>query len=194
MSKAPGSKRPTKKLDEADVKGFLDHEVITPSHTLRNFARKMDSADDGMGGIDFDAVERAEAALAELSSEFDSWMDMEVARLVAARDDAAQGLTAPVRAAIYTASHDIKGEAATFGYPLAGQIADSLCGLLDGIPDTSRVPVSLVLQHVDAIRAIVRESAKGDNHPIALALRDRLVSVTADALIALTGSPPIAPR
>ncbi|QCK87070.1 Hpt domain-containing protein [Phreatobacter aquaticus] len=193
MSKSPGAKRPTKKLDEADVKGFLDHEVITPSHTLRNFARKMDTGDDSSGGIDFDAIERAEAALAELSSEFDSWMDMEVARLVAARDDAANGMTAAIRAAVYTASHDIKGEAATFGYPLAGHIADSLCGLLDGIPETDRVPVSLVLQHVDAIRAIVRESAKGDNHPIALALRDRLVSVTSDALVALTGSPPLAP-
>ena len=193
MSKSTGTKRPTKKLDEADVKGFLDHEVITPSHTLRNFARKVDAGDDGLGGIDFEAIERAEAALAELSSEFDSWMDMEVARLVAARDQAALAFTTPVRALVYSASHDIKGEAATFGYPIVGQIADSLCGLLDGITELDRVPVSLVLQHVDAIRAIVREVAKGDHHPVAVALRDRLVSVTTDALVALTGSPPLAP-
>lgn len=187
------TKRPKKKLDEASVQGFLDHEVITPTHNLRNFARKMDAPDDGSGGIDFDAIERAEAALAELSAEFDGWMASELDRLVAARDAAAERLTDQTRAAIYSVSHDLRGEGATFGYPLVAQIADSLCRLLDGIKATERVPHDLVMQHVDAIRAIVRADAKGEDHPVAVALRDKLVSVTNDALVALTGAPSIVP-
>ena len=42
-------------------------------------------------------------------------------------------MTADTRAALFRAAHDIKGEAATFGYPIAGRIAGSLCRLIDEI-------------------------------------------------------------
>lgn len=180
-------------LDEASISAFADHEVVTPKRNLKGFGRKANIKVDEFG-FDMEAIERAEAALAELSSEFDDWMDKEVERLTRARDAvAAQGVDAGTRAGIYTASHDIKGEGATFGYPLAARVAESLCHLLDGIADDGRVPADLVIQHADAIRAIVRESAKGTDHPVAIALSERLTEATTQVLVAISGAPSIAP-
>lgn len=181
------------KLDEASVEGFHDHEVITPKHNLKSFARKTKARFDEHG-FDLDALERAEAALAELSSEFDDWMKKEVVRLGEARDSVRRtGLDAETRPVLYRAAHDIRGQAATFGYPLAASVADSLCRLLDGIVDDGRVPVGLVSQHVDAIGAIVREQATGADNRTALALSERLASVVNDLLVQIDGSPSIAP-
>jgi cytochrome c556 len=180
-------------LDEATVSAFADHEVVTPKRNLKSYGKKAKIKVDEFG-FDMEAIERAEAALADLSSEFDDWMAKEVERLTRARDAvAAEGITAGTRANIYIASHDIKGEAATFGYPLAARVAESLCQLLDGIADDDKVPADLVIQHADAIRAIVRESAKGTDHPLAMTLSDRLGEATTQMLVTINGAPSIAP-
>jgi hypothetical protein len=186
-------KSPPARLDEATVEGFADHQVVTPKRNLKTYARKAKIKVDEFG-FDMEAIERAEAALADIAGEFDGWMEQEVERLTKAREAVvAAGLSATTRLPLYTASHDIKGEAATFGYPLAARIADSLCTLLDGIEDDGAVPVPLIVQHVDAIRAIVRENAKGNDHPLAQKLADGLVTVTTELLLSITGSPSIAP-
>ncbi|WP_204308282.1 Hpt domain-containing protein, partial [Klebsiella oxytoca] len=87
---------------------------------------------------------------------------------------------AATRAELFSAAHDIKGEAATFGYPLAARAADSLSLLLQAVDDPQNVPWALASQHVDAIRAIVRETAKGLDHPVATELVDQLVAVTTE--------------
>ena len=79
-------------------------------------------------------------------------------------------------------AHDIKGEAATFGYPGVGGVADSLCRLIEHTPDRTRIPLALVDQHVDAVRAIAREYARPDLDAIAKALTRRLSEVTDEFL------------
>ena len=65
-----------------------------------------------------DPVARAEKALAELSTEFGIWMHAECERLDSARRALASGgFTAANKDALFHAAHDLKGEAATFGYP-----------------------------------------------------------------------------
>lgn len=180
-------------LDEASVEGFKDHEVITPKRNLKSYGKAAKMKVDEFG-FDLAAIERAEAALAELAVEFDDWMAREVERLTAARDAiAADGLTEATRAQLYSAAHDIKGEGATFGYPLAARIADTLCALMDGIADDGALPLGLMMQHVEAIRAIVRENAKGDDHPLALALADQLDEAATQKLTAIAGAPSIVP-
>ncbi len=66
------------------------------------------------------------------------------------------------QAKLFRAAHDIKGEAATFGYPAVGTVAHSLCRLVEHTPDMSRIPLALVEQHVDAVRAITREYGRAD--------------------------------
>jgi len=64
-----------------------------------------------------------------------------------------------MREEFFRAAHDIKGQAATFGYPLAAEVADSLCRLVEHAPDQQCVPPALIDQHVDGVRAIMRKDA-----------------------------------
>jgi len=167
---------PTRKDDTPSVATYADHEVIMPRHELR---KVMAPALEG----DADPIERAEAALAELSSEFTGWMQSESERLETARRDVGHiGFNETTHDALFRAIHDIKGEAATFGFPEVAGIAESLCRLLEHTPDSARIPIKLVDQHVDAVRAIIREHARPDVASVSGALTRRLREVTDDFL------------
>jgi HPt (histidine-containing phosphotransfer) domain-containing protein len=164
---------PPKKNSTA-VATFGDHEVITPENKLR----KVVNAKPPRPGED-DPVARAEKALADLSPEFSSWMDTECERLDQARRNiVAGGFTAENKDAVFRAAHDIKGEAATFGFPLVALAANSLCRLIEHTPDATRIPVRLVDQHVDAVRAIHREYSRSDAKDLAAILTKKLRAVT----------------
>ena len=150
--------------------------MITPPHALRKAVAQVADPDD-------DPVARAEAALAQLSTEFAGWMRAECERLEAARRQVASvGFTEETHGELFRAAHDIKGEAATFGYPAVGIVAHSLCRLIEHTPDTTRIPLALVEQHVFAIRAIAREHARPDLGAIATSLTKRLREVTDEFL------------
>jgi HPt (histidine-containing phosphotransfer) domain-containing protein len=187
-----------KKPSKPSVATYGDYEMITPDNPLRMVV----SETVGNGGND--PIKRAEKALAELSSEFSSWMDSECTRLDDARQNIkAKGFTKATRDALFHAAHDIKGEAATFGYAFVTSAADSLCRLIEHTPDMQRIPIRLVDQHVDAVRAVIREKARPDIVQIAEALTRRLREVTDDFLaqenhdrpdvLASILAPPIAP-
>ena len=164
------------KKDKPSVATFGDYEMITPPNRLRMAVSQ--GADAG------DPVARAEEALAELSGEFSSWMDTECERLDAAREKVkSKGVTRKTIDALFLAAHDIKGQAATFGYPFVASCADSLCRLIEHTPDMNRIPLPLVDQHVDAIRAIIREKARPDIVQVADALTKRLREVADDFLM-----------
>jgi HPt (histidine-containing phosphotransfer) domain-containing protein len=145
------------KRAKADVVTYGDHEVITPDTSkLRKLVRAAAPGED-------DPVERAEQALAQISSEFETWMADECERLDAARRNVKEaGLNRTTKEELFLAAHDIKGDAATFGYPAVAPAADSLCRLLEHTPDLTRIPYTIIDQHVDAVRAIVREYARPD--------------------------------
>jgi HPt (histidine-containing phosphotransfer) domain-containing protein len=165
--------------DTAAVATYGDHEVITPENKLRKYVSEV--AD--VAGED-DPVARAEKALAELSTEFASWMDSECERLDKARQAVTKvGFTKANKEALFHAAHDIKGEASTFGYPAVTSAADSLCRLIEHTPDPKRIPLKLVEQHVDAIRAIYREYARSDAKELAGSLTKRLREVTDEFLV-----------
>ncbi len=167
----------SRKDDTPSVATYADHEVITPPHELRRVVSHV--ADDPHD----DPIARAEAALAQLSSEFSTWMQAECDRLEAARRDVGSlGFTEVTHDALFRAAHDIKGEAATFGYPRAAGVVESLCRLLEHTPDMQRIPLALVDQHVDAARAIIREYARADLAEIAGTLTQRLREVTDEFL------------
>jgi HPt (histidine-containing phosphotransfer) domain-containing protein len=184
--------------DKAAVATYSDYEVIVPEHDLRSAISKGD-------GVDDDPVARAEKALAALSPEFGSWMDSECVRLDEARRAIlADGLTDTNKEVLFRAAHDIKGEAATFGYPAVASAAESLCRLIEHTPDPGRIPAALIEQHVDAVRAIHREYARSDAQALAIALTTRLREVTDEFLmhenrdrpdvLRRLGSPSIAPE
>jgi HPt (histidine-containing phosphotransfer) domain-containing protein len=184
----------------AVVATYGDHEVITPENKLR----KAISTKPPVPGEE-DPVTRAEKALAELSSEFANWMDSECERLDKARRAVIRGgFTNINKDALFHAGHDIKGEAATFGFPAVAAAAESLCRLIELTPDATRIPLKLVTQHVDAVRAIYREYARSDAKDLAAMLTHRLREVTDDFLLRVNRNrpevlaqikgPPLAPK
>jgi len=161
------------------VTTYADYEVIQPPNKLKKAVVKAAAA----AAPGDDPVARAEAALAELSNEFSSWMDTECERLIQARQTLKRaGINATTRDELFRAAHDIKGEAETFGFPLAGQVADSLCRLIEHSPEFDRIPAELIDQHVDAVRAIIREAHLKDAEATAMRLATRLRQVTDDFL------------
>jgi chemotaxis protein histidine kinase CheA len=167
---------PPRKDPIPSVATFADHEVITPPHDLRKAITLTTDPND-------DPVARAEAALAALSGEFAGWMHSECDRLEAARQEVRRlGFTDKTHDELFRASHDIKGEAATFGFPGVAGVAESLCRLLEHTPDKTRIPLGLVDQHVDSARAIARERDRPESAALAGALTRRLRDVTDEFL------------
>src|SRR4029077_2039277 len=154
------------------VKSFADHHVITQPNPLRKVLLRVPDSD-----LD-DPVGRAEKALAGLSGEFKNWMAIEVDRLSAAHAIVLRdGFSDDNREELFRAAHDIKGEAATFGFPSAGSAAESLCRIIEHAPDLDQVPSDLIAHHINAIQAIVRERTKLDTAVMASALSKQLRGV-----------------
>jgi HPt (histidine-containing phosphotransfer) domain-containing protein len=165
--------------EKATVATFGEYEVITPENKLR----KAVSNTPAPSGEE-DPVARAEKALGDLSSNFGAWMDSECERLDTARRGVVDGgFTKTNKEALFHAAHDIKGESATFGFPLVVAAAESLCRLIEHTPDANRIPVNLVNQHVDAVRAIYREYSRSNAGALAGMLNKRLREVTDEFLI-----------
>lgn len=169
---------PSSKITAA-VTTFGDYEMIVPENRLRQAI----SNKPFVPGEDDDPIARAEAALAGLSGEFSNWMDGECERLDKARQKVSVGgCTGGNKEELFHAAHDIKGEAATFGFPAMAAASDSLCRLIEYTPDPTRIPMKLVDQHVDAVRAIYREYSRSDAVALAKQLTQRLREVTDEFL------------
>jgi hypothetical protein len=163
---------------DIEVKAFVDHHVITQPNPLRKVLQRVEEKD-----LD-DPVERAEKALAGLSGEFKNWMTVEADRLSAAHAAVLKnGFTDKNCEELFRAAHDIKGDAATFGYPSAGTAAESLCRIIEHAPDLAEVPPNLIAHHINAIQAIVRERTKLDTVAMATMLSRHLRGVADEFLM-----------
>jgi chemotaxis protein histidine kinase CheA len=167
---------PNSKSD-IEIRKFTDHHVITQPNPLRKVLRRV--ADDEID----DPVARAEKALAGMSGEFRQWMEIEVERLASAHAAILKdGFTEAARGELFRAAHDIKGDAATFGFPPAAAVAESLCRVIEHAPDLSRVPSDLIVHHINAVQAIVHEHTKLDRISMSNELSRRLRGVADEYL------------
>jgi len=166
------------------VESFAHHQVIRQPNPLKRAVKRIaENADD--------PVARAEKALAGLSNEFEDWMRKECDRLAAAhRLIVETGLNATTQDELFRAAHDIKGDGATFGYPMAAAAADSLCRIMEHAPDFAKVPQDLIEHHVNAIQAIVREHKKLGVASVAGELSKKLRGVADEYLTAVNQDRP----
>jgi chemotaxis protein histidine kinase CheA len=128
----------------------------------------------GPGGMDMAAVKRAQQAMEELKSEFAGWLAEDLRILGEARANYAQAPQAEARAALLRAAHDIKGQAATFHYPLIARVAGSLSKMIGELPEASALPLSLIDAHVNAMLVIHKQAMQDTGDEIALALCSEL--------------------
>lgn len=160
-----------------EVKSFGTHHVITQPNPLRKMLLRVPESD-----LD-DPVGRAEKALAGLSGEFTEWMTIEADRLSAAHATVLrEGFNDKTREELFRAAHDIKGDAATFGYPSAAAAAESLCRIIEHAPDLAAVPDQLIAHHINAVQAIVRNRTKLDTAVVAGVLSKQLRGIADEFL------------
>ena len=144
-------------------------QVIRPPNTLRL------KVGGGFGGIDANAIAKAEAALKAMSSQFGQWLQDEITKLDAAQAGIrTKGLNAETAEELYFRAHDLKGLGATYQYPLVTRLAGSLCKLLDEPGKRAEAPLMLLDAHIDAIRAVVRDEIQTDEHPTGRVLAETL--------------------
>jgi hypothetical protein len=156
-------------------------QFIQPPNTLR-----LKVGGSRFGGIDPAALAKAEAALQNLSSQFDEWLNDELVKLDAARAAIqAQGYTTQAADGLYLRAHDMKGLGGTYGYPLITRVAASLCKLTDEEHVRMKAPLFLIDAHLDAIKAIVRDQIKDESHPVGVALAGELERKVAAHLASL---------
>jgi chemotaxis protein histidine kinase CheA len=139
-------------------------ELFMPPNMLKA------KAGGGLGGIDMAAMKRAEGAIETLKTEFGDMMADDVKTLIAARARYAQACGAEARAALMRAAHDIKGQAATFQFPLIARVAGSLAKMIGELPEGAALPDPLIDAHVTAIQVIHRQNMQDENDATALAL------------------------
>jgi HPt (histidine-containing phosphotransfer) domain-containing protein len=165
------------KPGDIEVKTFATHHVITQPNPLRKVLRRAPDDDKD------DPVARAEKALEGLSGEFKAWMAVEADRLSAAHAAILRdGFTSDSRDELFRAAHDVKGDAATFGFPSAGAAAESLCRIIEHAPDLAQAPADLIKHHIDAVQAIVRERTKLDTVAMASELSRQLRGIADEFL------------
>ena len=151
-------------------------QVIRPPNPLR-------AKVGGFGGIDADAIAKAEAALKAMSAQFGQWLKDEIVKLDQAQADIrAKGYTPETAEALYFRAHDLKGLGATYQYPLVTRIAGSLCRLMDDTDKRMQAPLAILDAHVDAIRAVVRDGIQTDDHPTGRVLAQALEARVAEHL------------
>jgi hypothetical protein len=145
-------------------------EMITPPNMLK---AKLGGA---LGPIDKNAIARAEAALAELSGEFQNWIEEEIVKLEASWTEA-KAPGADRNACldkVFSQAHDLKGLGTTYEYPLVTRMANSLCKLVETEALRKAAPMPLIGAHVAAVRAAIRDQIKSDEHPVGKVLVEEL--------------------
>jgi chemotaxis protein histidine kinase CheA len=128
----------------------------------------------GSGGLDINAIKRAEQAMEELKSEFTNWIVEDVNRLASTRGAYEARRSRVTLATLYRAAHDLKGQGTTFDFPLISRVAASLCRLTDEGTEANRIPMTLIDAHVDAIKIIVRDDIKDPSNAMASILAGEL--------------------
>jgi hypothetical protein len=169
------------------------YEVIQPANPLRAKVGPPRPTDPGL-------IARAEAAIQEMAGEYLGWVADDLAVLEAGAAGFAAPNADPVARAealqtVYGVVHDIKGQGATFDFPLVTGIAASLCRYLertaeigggDGVPAADP---EIVTAHVAALRAVIGNGVKGDGGPLGRQVEQELARVVQRSLVRTSPAP-----
>jgi hypothetical protein len=126
-------------------------------------------------GIDAVTLARAGAAIRRLSDNGETWLQLELDKLNAARECIrADGYTADTAECMFGRALDLKGLGETCGYPVVTEIADSLCRLIGDPTKRLSVPLFLLDAHISRIKSAVDGVLRDIADANATALLDRL--------------------
>ncbi len=131
-------------------------EVINPPNLLAAKVPKR-------GGPNLKAVVKgAEQALEDLQDSFEEWLQEDLSKLMAALEQAQRPQEASEAIEqILDISHNLKGQAATFDFPLLTLVADSLCRLIRANEDGATEHLGLIALHAEAMGLVANMGIRG---------------------------------
>jgi hypothetical protein len=118
--------------------------------------------------LDPRVLEQMQQTIRELGSKYVETLISQVALLAPLVERACAGVP-EARGRFYAVVHDVRGLAGTFGHPIVGSFAKSLCGYME---QRSNLDATIMRFHVEAMR-----DALEDPHPDAELARETLRSL-----------------
>lgn len=134
-----------------------------------------DDPDEGAGMAA--VLARAQAAVDDLAKGYTTWARADVDRARKALDSALADPAGRGRHVeeLFRVAHDLKGQGASFGYPLVTAIADSLCKLTrDRKLAYEDRHLDLAKAHLDAAQLVLTKEIKGDGGQVGAELTAKL--------------------
>lgn len=116
------------------------------------------------GGVDLEALERAEAVIANLSDQYLDWVREDLKKMVEAFEQlkASGGGDQEKIKLIFQISHDVKGQGGSFGYDLMTTVGNSLCRFIENKTALSQSHLNVVKLHIDTLNVIIKQDIQGD--------------------------------
>lgn len=154
-----------------------DHIVLNPPNKLK---QKL-----GSGGISKEDLEKAIKAVEKYSTQFFNKASTAMIELQDAcdkipKEDLAE-IDSTLWKTIYKIAHELKGEGATFGYPIVSDIAQTLVIYLEAF---QKRPLNVVIlkAHIDALLVILKHGIKTHDNATAKELCATLDSIVQKSL------------
>ena len=132
--------------------------------------------------LDPRVLDQMQETIRGLETKYADALKSQVAMLQILVEPACKG-DAEARGRLYSLSHDMRGLAGTFGHPMIGRFADSLCGYIEKCTAEDWKDGTVILFHVDSIRdaienprtdtAVTMETLEALERLIAAHRRDR---------------------
>lgn len=122
----------------------------------------------GGGDISDKMLARADAAVKRLSDQFIDLALDEIGKLDALLKEAAANpdRRPDIVRSIFMVVHDLRGQGATFDYPLLTRIGSSLCTFTENLNGSSDKELQVIAVHVDALKAVMAHKISGDGGPV----------------------------
>jgi hypothetical protein len=144
-------------------------QIVNPPNPLRDKVS-------GSGPISEEMLERAEKAVEGLAAQFDELMAGELDKLGELVD---AGMKEPARRLeiaklIFEISHDLRGQAGTFNYPLITRVGSSLCRFTDDLTACNERELQVIQLHINAMQAILADVRRGDGGAVGEEIADGL--------------------
>ncbi|HLN25295.1 MAG TPA: phosphorelay protein [Patescibacteria group bacterium] len=135
------------------------HEIIQVPNVLKSKVTY------GPDGVDVEALERAEAVIANLRSSYLIWVQEDLIKINACYE---QALALPVEArgpsikAVFGIAHDIKGQGGSFGFQLMTILGNQLCRFTENRTLFGDAELEVIRLHIAAMRMVIGELIEGE--------------------------------
>jgi hypothetical protein len=145
-------------------------------YRFRNALKEKLSGGTGGEALSAEMLDKAAAALDKMTEDYPDWASVQVAELRALHGRMVD--TPESRRKNYDAiralAQEIKGQGATFGYPLVSTFALSLQDCTGPGAPLSDNHVEVVKAHVDSIGAVIKDRVKGNGGQVGKELTQQL--------------------